>query len=96
MKKTAQKNGKISVTFELPAGVVEQTAAVCGDFNGWTTDALPMKRRKDGSYSATIRLDPGRYRYRYLLDGERWENDWRADAYEPNEYGSDDSILELT
>ena len=32
-------------------------------------------------------------RYRYLLDGSRWENDWSADEYVPNGYGSDDSVL---
>ena len=41
-------------------------------------------------------LEAGKsYRFRYLLDGERWENDWDADAYKPNEFGTDDSILEV-
>ena len=92
MKKKAIRNGKTSVTFELPGQVVADSAVVIGDFNGWQ-DGKPMKRRRDGSFSATLRLDPGRYRYRYLLDDERWENDWSADAYEPNGFGSDDSIL---
>ena len=92
MKKTVTKNGKISVTFELPAAVGSDHVVVLGDFNDWSSPT-PMKRRKDGSHSATVRLDPGRYRFRYLLDGSRWENDWSADAYEPNGYGSDDSVL---
>ena len=42
-------------------------------------------------------LPPGRaYRFRYLLDGHRWENDWDADAYVPNGFGSDDSVVDLT
>ena len=94
MKKKATRNGKTSVTFELPSDVVADHAVVIGDFNGWQ-DGKPMKRRRDGSFSATLRLDPGRYRYRYLLDDERWENDWSADAYEPNSYGSDDSVVVL-
>ena len=45
----------------------------------------------------TVTLDSGRRsRYRFLVDGERWENDWAADAYAPNEYGGDDSVVELT
>ena len=35
------------------------------------------------------------YRFRYLLDGERWDNDWAADAYVPNEFGSDDSLIKV-
>jgi 1,4-alpha-glucan branching enzyme len=94
LKKTANKNGKTSVTFELPPGIVTGKAVVVGDFNGWSGGAA-MKRRRDGSFSATLRLEPGRYRYRYLVDDERWENDWSADAYEPNDFGTDDSILEV-
>ena len=36
------------------------------------------------------------YRFRYLLDGHRWENDWAADAYKPNDFGADDSVVDLT
>ena len=28
-----------------------------------------------------------RWRFRYVLDGERWENDWAADDYLPNSHG---------
>ena len=53
-----------------------------------------MTPRKDGSFRVAVALEPGRsYRFRYLLDGTRWENDWAADAYVPNEYGGDDSVV---
>jgi hypothetical protein len=29
----------------------------------------------------------------YVIDGESWANDWHADLYEPNPFGSDDSVL---
>ena len=55
-----------------------------------------MKRRKDGSFSQTISLKPGQqYRFRYVLDGKRWENDWAADAYLPNPFGTEDSVVEV-
>ena len=45
----------------------------------------------------TVSLDAGRaYRFRYLLDGQRWDNDWAADAYQPNDFGGDDSVVDLT
>jgi hypothetical protein len=44
----------------------------------------------------TVDLEAGRaYRFRYLLDGERWDNDWAADAYIPNSFGGDDSVVDL-
>ncbi len=95
MKKSYTKTGRsCRVTFELPAQVEANTVALCGEFNEWDVAKHPMRRRKDGSFSATISLKPGNeYRFRYLLDGERWENDWEADKYLLNEFGTEDSVV---
>jgi len=93
MRKTAKKN-KTMVTFELPAEAAGDQVVVVGDFNEWSEVTNPMKRRKDGSFSVTLSLPTGRqWRFRYLVDGRRWANDWTADSYEPNSYGSEDSIV---
>ncbi len=86
----------VTVTFRLPHAVIADSVCVVGEFNDWSTTANAMER--DGDVFVTdIALAPGRsYRYRYLLDGERWENDWAADRYVPNEYGGDDSVIDLT
>ena len=81
------------VRFELPEQFQASTVAVAGEFNDWSQTALMMERADGGSWSATTELPSGRYRFRYLIDGERWENDWRADSYEPNEFGGDDSVI---
>lgn len=87
------------VTFRLPADVADEalTACVLGDFNGWSDDANPMRRLKDGSFKATIDLEAGRsYQFRYLIDGSTWENDWEADAYVPGPYiGIDNSVVSV-
>lgn len=92
MKKTPTTGGKTSVTFDLPP-IEAETVVVCGDFNAWASDTHPLKRRKDGSFATSVRLAPGTYRFRYLIDGRHWENDWSADAYAPNDHGSDDSVV---
>jgi len=84
------------VTFTLPAEVHAEIACLCADFNTWDKTALPIEGLEDGSFQLKIRLDSGRrYHFRYFLDHERWENDWKADAYVPNEFGSEDSVLNL-
>jgi 1,4-alpha-glucan branching enzyme len=94
MRKQYLKNGTCKVTFELPAKAAADAAQLCGDFNGWSTTATPMARRRDGSFRVTVALDAeGSYRFRYLLDGQRWENDWAADGYVPNGFGDDDSVV---
>ena len=92
----AGPNGKASVIFTLPAAVDAGQAPVCGEWNDWSPDANVMDVVEDG-FSLTIELEVGRtYRFRYLLDGQRWENDWHADFYVPNGYGGDDSVVDLT
>jgi 1,4-alpha-glucan branching enzyme len=82
------------VTFSLPAEVEAETVALCGDFNDWAPDSVLLKRDANGRWSTDVELEAGRsYLYRFLLDGERWENDWAALAYEPNEYGLDNSLI---
>jgi 1,4-alpha-glucan branching enzyme len=96
-KKTYGKATKTCrVTFELPAEVCADTASVCGDFNEWSPNDHPMVRRKDGRFSVTISLPVDRtYRYRFLIDGAHWENDWDAEMYVHNEYGSEDSLISV-
>src|SRR5664279_6074053 len=86
----------VLVTFELPACVLAASASVCGEFNDWSPLAHPMARTSSGQLEAVIDLEAGRaWRFRYLLDDERWENDWTADAYVPNEFGAEDSVVDL-
>ncbi|HLI25210.1 MAG TPA: isoamylase early set domain-containing protein [Acidimicrobiales bacterium] len=95
-KSYAKSGNTCRVTFELPPAVEARTAMLVGDFNDWDTGATPMTRRKDGRFSVTVSLAAERsYRYRYLLDGERWENDWEAEAYVRNEHGSEDSLVSV-
>lgn len=94
MRKQHLKNGTCKVTFDVPAQAGAAGAHLCGEFNDWSQTATPMTRRKDGAFQVTLALEPGRaYRFRYLLDGARWENDWAADDYVPNGYGDDDSVV---
>jgi 1,4-alpha-glucan branching enzyme len=84
------------VTFRLPqqAAPEAREVSLVGDFNGWSAEATPMKRLKAGDFTATMELAKGReYRFRYLIEGGRWENDWQADRYEPNAFGGEDSVI---
>ena len=95
-KQYTNGSGETLVTFRVPSEVRARTASVVGEFNDWSEDAHRMRRDSD-AFSAVIPLTPGRsYRFRYLLDGERWLNDWAADAYVPNEFGGADSVVDLT
>lgn len=90
----AARASTVDVRFTLPAEVQAGTVALCGEFNNWSAQDIRLGRGGDGSWQATVALEPGRsYRYRYLLDGKRWENAWQADRYVRNPYGSTDSVV---
>jgi 1,4-alpha-glucan branching enzyme len=97
LKKTYSKKGSACrVTFDLPAEGNTRKASLCGEFNEWNPDVHPMKKKKDGRFSTTLSLQSGRdYRFKYLLDGKDWENDWSADGYIPNCFGTEDSLVKV-
>jgi len=82
----------VDVEFRLPAAAAARSVVLVGEFNDWSTDANELRRQPDGSWSVVVPLPPGRHHFRYLVDGYRWENDWAADAYEPNGMGDDNSV----
>ncbi|HXF75608.1 MAG TPA: isoamylase early set domain-containing protein [Methylomirabilota bacterium] len=95
-KQYLKKSAACKVTFSLPKEAAGSATNVhlVGDFNGWDQKTTPMKRLKNGSFTTTLTLAPNReYRFRYLVDNDRWENDWAADKYVPNVHGSDDSVV---
>lgn len=96
-KKNMNRSGKSArVTFTVPPVENAESVHVVGDFNDWDRMANPLQRRKDGRFSGTVSLDAGReYRFKYLVGEDQWINDDAADKYVPNEYGGDDSVIEV-
>jgi len=92
-KKFTPKRTVCKVTFSVPSEIVNEEVALVGDFNNWDTGSTKLTK-KNGEFTAELRLKPeGEYKFKYLIDGEKWENDYAADAYVPNEFGTDDSVV---
>jgi 1,4-alpha-glucan branching enzyme len=67
-----------------------------GDFNNWQIGETPLKKAKTGGWSVSLDLETGKeYQFRYLIDGNIWENDPEADAFVPSGLGSENSVLSL-
>jgi 1,4-alpha-glucan branching enzyme len=95
-KQYLKTNGWCNVTFKLPkeAAPDAQVVTIVGDFNSWNFIENQMKKLRNGDFKATLKLHRDKeYRFRYFIDGTRWENDWCADKYVPNTFGSDDSLV---
>jgi hypothetical protein len=82
------RKSKVTLVAPIPEG--KQVVAT-GDFTGWSPEGVPLKRRRDGAWSKTLYLAPGRYEYRLLVDGQ-WANNPAAER-SANPYGSDNDVL---
>jgi 1,4-alpha-glucan branching enzyme len=97
-KEPVAEKGRVLVTFELPSTMWAERVNLVGEFNEWDTTATPMTHnRSDANWKVTVELEAGRrFRFRYLVDGREWLNDWHADDHLENPYGSYDSVVDLT
>jgi 1,4-alpha-glucan branching enzyme len=64
-----------------------------GDFNEWLLDGNEMTP-SGKVWTRVVKLPPGRYRYRYVIDG-LWRSDPLNAESEPSPYGGYNSVLVL-
>src|SRR5256885_14934601 len=83
-----QKTAKQKVTFSYTAPQA-RSVLLAGDFTGWQQAPLSLKKDKTGTWKKTVSLEPGRYEYRLLVDGE-WRDDPQCPDRQPNQFGGGD------
>lgn len=86
--KTAEK----SVTFTVRADA-GKSVYLAGCFNQWNpTGKKMLDKKNEGVYTATVKLVPGRYEYKFVIDGV-----WCADPenldFVQNEHGTLNSVI---
>jgi chromosome partitioning protein len=68
---------------------------IAGDFNNWSPMSTPMiTGEKPGIWMTKLPLYPGRYRYRFIVDG-RWMTDPNNTYVEANQFGELNNIVEV-
>jgi 1,4-alpha-glucan branching enzyme len=91
-----QEKGKLKkrrVIFAVEAPKAKKVCLV-GDFNDWDGGRHPMKRSQSGKWEKIAVLAPGRYEYRFLVDGEWW-NDPENDDRCFNCFGSQNDVIHV-
>jgi len=75
-----------------PGAKVVQAA---GDFNGWNPSRTPLEQTAEGAWTVTLPLEPGRYEYQFVIDGERWIGDPFAVEQSNDGFGSRNAVLDV-
>lgn len=66
-----------------------------GDFNQWKIDdQARLSKSEDGKWEKRVGLTPGKYRYKFVVDGE-WVTDSENPEREQNMFGTFDSVAKL-
>lgn len=65
-----------------------------GDFNSWKMDDASRMQQHNGTWHKKLNLETGRYRYRFVIDGN-WTEDANNPVKEMNPYGQMDSLIEI-
>jgi hypothetical protein len=69
------------------------SVAVVGSFNGWSPRANLLRRGSDGLWRTEIRLRPGSFQYKLVVDGTRWIADPANPSRVSDGFGSLNSVL---
>ena len=83
----------VSFTLDWPGA---EKVAVIGSFNSWRSEHYLMQRNpSDGSWELTIRLQPGRYAYAFVIDDKQIIADPRSLWEQDDGFGTRNSIITI-
>ncbi|HYF51695.1 MAG TPA: diguanylate cyclase [Planctomycetota bacterium] len=101
---SSKKEGRNRISFFTPQSAARlkfmpeqarsaRTVHVIGDFNGWDKGADPLQRDDKGVFNLELRLAPGRYAYKFLINGEWFLADPLCNEFTLDGYGGRNSVL---
>jgi 1,4-alpha-glucan branching enzyme len=81
-------------TFSLHAPAAAQVM-LAGDFNDWDERRHPMRQKADGRWEKVVMLSPGKYEYKFLVDGSWETGDAESEALATNCFGTCNHVIEV-
>jgi len=81
-------NAKDSVRFTYRG---PDAVFLAGEFNGWSTTATPMQR-KGGDWIVDLLLEPGKYQYKFVINGEWYQDSSNPDSV-PDGWNGNNSVM---
>ena len=81
------------VEFTLSAPKARKVC-IAGKFNAWHMTSMPMKKSVDGTWKIKLKLSPGTYEYKYVVDGT-WIQDMTCSETALNPFGTFNSVISV-
>ncbi len=89
VKMAAPTHPVVSFEFVKPGA---SRVCVAGSFNDWNPEKAPLIPTGDGRWIAQLEVDPGRYEYLFVADGQ-WVADPKAPESVENPFGGRNSVV---
>jgi len=80
-------------TFSFAPPIAVSSVAVAGSFNDWKKEGVALKDDGAGVYQTALRLAPGRYTYKFVLNGELWMEDPDNSTREPDGFTGFNAVV---
>ena len=91
MARQIESKKKESFTYFAPSAA---NVTLVGDFTDWEQNPINLKKQKDGTWTATVPLEPGAHEYRFKVDGQ-WRDDDQCAQRKPNVFGEQNCVREV-
>lgn len=86
---------RVLFRFQFAAPKARRVSLVA-DFNGWSAGRTELSDPDgNGIWTVTVPLEPGRYHYRFLVDGHRWVVDPDATTFLADGFGGLNALLDI-
>ena len=86
--------GLTQTEFQLAAPAAS-SVKLAADFTDWERSALDLIKAEDGTWFAIVPLSPGNYSYRFIVDGQWWDDPAPAQRV-PNPFGTTNAVVNVT
>ncbi|OOC43488.1 isoamylase [Thermosipho sp. 1074] len=86
------KDDKVVFTFK--EAVDAKVVYLAGTFNNWSSSSIAMEK-EEGVWKISLKLEPGTYQYKYVIDGKNWKEDPEAPGYVDDGFGGKNGIFTL-
>ena len=97
MRESSSRPKMTGATHEVEFTCHASTAkkvCIAGNFNAWNPSSMPMKKENDGTWRIKLKLSPGKYEYKYFVDGA-WDSDRSCTEVVPNPFGTDNCVISV-
>ncbi len=89
--RTTSTRREIEFSFAAPKA---KKVSIAGSFNNWSLTSMPMKKNADGAWKINLKLSPGTYEYKYVVDGG-WVQEMSGSDSAPNSFGTHNNVVSV-